>query len=106
MNKQEIRKWAKEVRKTLPVETLSKKFVEKIKTSNEYLNAKNIMLFYPKENEINLLELTKDFSRNFYLPKINGDSMLCCLFDNKYSGADCYLPGQLRLSGGCVQRAR
>lgn len=78
MDKQQLRKWAKEERKKLDIEILSCELVKKLRESEEYKQAKNIMLFYPKDFEVNLLELTKDKSKNFYLPKINGNSLLCC----------------------------
>ena len=79
--KQELRNLAKNERKKLDIETLSKDLVGKLKLTDEYINAKNIMIFYPKDNEINLLELLEDKSKNFYLPKINGENLLCCPYD-------------------------
>lgn len=81
MGKQELRKWAKEVRSKLDIETLSGIFVQKLRQTEEYKNAKNIMIFYPLEDEVNLLSLTEDKTKNFYLPKIDGDNLLCCKFD-------------------------
>ena len=78
MDKQQLRIWVKEERKKLDIEILSCELVKKLRESEEYKQAKNIMLFYPKEFEVNLLELIKDKSKNFYLPKINGNSLLCC----------------------------
>ena len=78
LNKQQLRIWAKEERKKLDIETLSAILVRKLQKTEEYLQAKNIMLFYPLEYEINLLELLKDATKNFYLPKISGENLLCC----------------------------
>lgn len=78
MNKQQLRKWAKKERKKFDMETLSMKLVEKLKETTEYKKAKNIMIYYPKLDEINLLSLLDDKSKNFYLPKIQGDDLLCC----------------------------
>ena len=36
------------------------------------------MFFYPKEFEVDLLSLLEDKSKNFFLPKINGENLLCC----------------------------
>ena len=78
MNKQQLRNWAKEERKKLDIEALSSVLVRKLGETEEYIQAKNIMLFYPLEYEVNLLELLKDGSKNFYLPKIDGKELLCC----------------------------
>lgn len=78
MNKQELRQWVKEERKKLDFEALSLKLVDKLKQSDEYINAKNVMIFYPLKYEINLLPLLEDKSKKFYLPKISGENLLCC----------------------------
>ena len=83
-SKQQLRKWVKAERKTLNIESLSQKLVVNLQKTKEYLEAKNIMLFYPKGDEINLLRLLKDETKNFYLPKIDGDNLLCCPFQEDY----------------------
>lgn len=80
MNKNELRIWAKEKRKELNIELLSKKLVQQLQQLNEYKQAKNIMIFYPIKGEINLLSLLDDKSKNFYLPRIDGKNLLCCPF--------------------------
>jgi 5-formyltetrahydrofolate cyclo-ligase len=77
-DKKSIRTWAKERRKELDIDKLSYTLILNLKKSIEYQNAKNIMIFYPKKNEINLLELLNDNSKNFYLPKVNKENMVCC----------------------------
>ena len=79
-NKQELRKWAKEERKKLDIEKISLELVQKLKETDEYKKAKNIMFFYPLKDEINLLGLLEDFDKKFYLPKIEGENLLCCPF--------------------------
>lgn len=78
--KQELRKWAKEERKKLDIEKISLAIVQKLKETDEYKQAKNIMIFYPLKDEINLLSLLEDSDKNFYLPKIDGENLLCCPF--------------------------
>lgn len=80
--KSTLRKWAKEERKKLDIESLSEKFVKKLQGTEEYRQAKNVMIFYPLKNEINLLELLKDKTKNFYLPRISGETLLCCPYKN------------------------
>ncbi len=75
-SKQELRKWAKDKGKLR--EQKSKALVFELLGSDIYRKAKNIMLFYPKENEVNLLAVLEDNTKNFYLPKINGQELLCC----------------------------
>ena len=76
--KQKLRKWAKEERKKLDIQALSKVLVQKLVNTPEYKQAKNIMIFYPLKDEVNLLELLDDTSKQFYLPKIDGEKLLCC----------------------------
>lgn len=80
MDKQQLRKWAKDERSKLDIEALSKKLVRKLKQTEEYKQAKNIMIFYPLKNEVNLLSLLEDNNKTFYLPKIEGENMLCCKY--------------------------
>lgn len=79
-NKQQLRIWAKEERKKLDIEKISLELVQKLKETDEYKHAKNIMIFYPLKDEINLLSLLEDSDKNFYLPKIEGKNLLCCPF--------------------------
>ena len=76
-NKTNLRKWAK----TFDKSQYSAKFVELIRKTDEYKQAKNIMIFYPLKNEVNLLSLLEDKEKKFFLPKIDGDNLLCCSFD-------------------------
>lgn len=81
-NKNNLRKWAKEIRQNLNIENISLKLVELLQKTEEYKNAKNILIFYPLKYEINLLKLIDDKSKTFFLPKIDGDNMLCCQYKN------------------------
>ena len=80
MNKQALRKWAKGFGKVR--EDASCNLILKLIETNEYKQAKNIMIFYPMKNEVNLLELLKDSSKTFFLPKIDGKNLLCCEYKN------------------------
>jgi len=79
-NKSELRKWVKEERKKLDLVEISSGLAKKLQDAKEYKEAKNIMLFYPKSDEINLLELLEDKTKNFYLPKICDKNLLCCSY--------------------------
>lgn len=75
--KKQLRKYAKEIRKSLKMDEISDKIVKNIKTLNFYKESKNVMIFYPLEHEVNLLGLL-DEDKNFYLPKVQSEDMLVC----------------------------
>lgn len=76
-NKIDLRIKAKNIRKNLEIKSISSIIVEKIRNNKHYKSAKNILLFYPLQEEIDLLELLND-DKNFYLPKISGENLLIC----------------------------
>ena len=80
-DKQLLRKWAKKERSNLDMKVLSEELVEKLIQTEEYKLAKNIMIFYPLKDEVNLLSLLDDSTKTFYLPKIDGEDLLCCEFN-------------------------
>lgn len=82
MKKHDLRKYIKEKRKTLQIDALSEIIVQKLVQTKEYKQAKHIMIFYPLKAEINLLSLLNDEDKTFYLPKIEGNNLLCCSYKN------------------------
>jgi 5-formyltetrahydrofolate cyclo-ligase len=78
MDKKTLRIKAKEIRKKLDLTNISKNLALKLAETEEYKQAKNIMIYYPLENEVNLLSLLEDCSKKFYLPRINGKELECC----------------------------
>lgn len=76
-NKTDLRTKAKAIRKTLDLPAISAELVAKLRAQDFYQNAKNIMIYYPKEDEINVLDLLSD-DKNFYLPRVNGDLLHVC----------------------------
>lgn len=56
---------------------LSEQIIKSIQKSPIYQKAKHVMLFYPLENEVDLLGLLGD-DKSFYLPKVNGEELLVC----------------------------
>lgn len=78
MNKTDLRKKAKEIRKSLDMKTLSEKIVANILAFEPYKKAQHIMLFYPLEHEVDLRNLLNDSSKNFYLPKMNDEHLHVC----------------------------
>jgi 5-formyltetrahydrofolate cyclo-ligase len=65
-----LRKKAKSLRNTLDSKNASKAIVKKILFWSLFREIQNIMLYYPIQNEINLLALTECPDKKFYLPKI------------------------------------
>jgi len=80
--KQELRTLAKQIRAELDMEALSKDLAKKLVQTEEYKSANKIMLFYPLKDEVNLLSLLEDKTKTFYLPKIDGENLLCCPFNS------------------------
>jgi len=68
--KKEYRIFAKKLRETLDIEQISLKITQKIAKSDFFQKSKNIGGFYPFGSEINLTELYKIASKNWYLPRI------------------------------------
>ena len=81
MDKKALRQWARGKRFGLDMESISHVLVKKLEQTKEYQHAKNIMIFYPLKDEVNLLSLLEDESKTFYLPKIDGSNLLCCRYD-------------------------
>lgn len=90
MNKSELRIWAKEKRKELDMAQISTVLADKLVQTEEYKNSKNIMLFYPLENEVNLLSLLGDNTKYFYLPRVKENELECCPYslDDKLAKSD------------------
>ncbi len=81
-NKTDYRLYAKELRKTLDISSLSQSLCEKIREDEYYIRAKHVMLFYPAECEIDLRDLFHD-NKNFYLPKVHNDKIFVCPLSEK-----------------------
>jgi len=69
--KNEYRDFAKKLRAQLDIERISFLICENIKNQDFYKKSKNILGFYPFNSEINLTELYKDSSKNWFLPSID-----------------------------------
>ncbi len=82
MNKKTLRQWAKDKRKKLDIKKISAVLSDKLMQTKEYKASKNIMLFYPLKDEINMLSLLNDSSKQFYLPRMKGENLECCMYSN------------------------
>ncbi len=76
-NKTDLRANAKNLRKTLEIEAISQRLVEKIRQCPQYKQAQHVMLFYPCKYEVNLLALIDD-DKSFYFPRVAGQNMFVC----------------------------
>lgn len=84
VSKKELRLQNKKIRHELflkgQIANISKSIVAKIETSDFFERAKHIMLFHPKEEEVNLLALVAHKDKTFYLPRIKGLELEVCKF--------------------------
>lgn len=78
--KNELRIFAKNKRREINIEKISEGIVENIAMCGFFKNAKNVLIFYPKKYEINLLELMKGEDKNWFLPRCSGDKLEVCRF--------------------------
>ncbi len=90
ITKQDLRNLCRQKRQKLfndgHIEKISTEICSKISKSAVYKNAKNIMLFYPKAAELNVLKLLdiQSEGKNFYLPRCKENSISVC----PYKGCD------------------
>lgn len=77
MDKDNLRIYAKNIRKSINIEESSKKIVQKIKAHKYFIEAKNVLIFYPLKYELNILDLLAE-DKNFYLPRVFGDDLEIC----------------------------
>ena len=73
--KKKLRQSALKIRESLNLTQISHKICDKIVSMPEFQKSKNIGIFYPKNVEINVLELCQNKDKNFYLPKIIDNTM-------------------------------
>ena len=69
--KSELRKFAKDFRKTLNIQEVSDKILQIFFDSDIYKNSSNIALYYPFGNELNIKPIFNNDTKKFFIPKIN-----------------------------------
>lgn len=89
MNKKTLRNICKKKRDELhsegKIREISDIISKKISRSKYFKEAKNILLFYPKGSELNLLSLMdreNSTNKNFYLPVCRGEDIIVCPYRN------------------------
>ena len=75
----DLRLYSKEKRKLLDIIGLSKTAVSNLRCFAPYLQAENVMIYYPTKYELNFMDLVSD-DKNFYLPKVSGKNLLVCSY--------------------------
>lgn len=89
--KQELRKTAKEKRKNLFCHRINSLVQQNLYKSRAYKQAKNIMCYFSAGSEISTVDYFNDTSKNWFLPKIEGENLIVCPYDknnlflNKYN---------------------
>ena len=78
-SKSELRIKAKKIRQSLNLSKISEAIIKKIKEFDLYKESKNVMIFYPLKDEINLLPLLND-NKNFYLPRVKDNKLEVCQY--------------------------
>lgn len=84
---------AKNIRRRLIISDVSEKLVALIRKHPAYVNARRVMLFYPKKYEVDLRGLLID-GKEFYLPRVDGDSLVVC----PYTPGDPLVPSRFQVS--------
>jgi len=95
--KKNLRKHAKEIRKTLDISAVSSVLSAKIRRHEVYIAAKDVMLYYPAGSEYNFLQLLNDSSKNFYFPKVCSENLLVC----PYSTSSGFVKSPLNIMEPC-----
>lgn len=88
-NKLDLRVKIKILRKSLDIVRISGVITKNIMTHPVFVQASDIMIYYPLKYEINLLKLI-DLApnKNFYFPKVDGEKLLVCPNCNDFEKSD------------------
>lgn len=97
MDKNSLRKYAKEIRKNLFSKNANSIANSRVQQSSLYKNSKNILIFYPLKYEFNFLELLND-DKDFFLPKVCGEKLQIC----PYKKEDILIKSDLNICEPCT----
>lgn len=81
--KNNLRINAKKIRCTLNIDEKSALIKDKLFDLPEFKQAKNIFAYYSFGSEINTHDYFSDSTKNWFLPKIEGDNLLVCPYDEE-----------------------
>lgn len=102
MDKQALRQHAKNVRRKTNSSQISTLICENIRNIPEFQKAKNIMIYYPFGSEINVLELLEDTTKNWLLPKVDGDEIDVYSYDKN----DILSENQWKIPEPCLENKK
>lgn len=83
-SKKTLREYSKNLRDSFNMAEISSKIVHNIKNQGFYSKAQHILSFYPFNNEVDLRELYKDSTKNWYLPRVEMEHKSLIIHDYKY----------------------
>ena len=84
--KKQLRQIAKEKRKLISCYAFDFKIKQNLFDMVEYKNVKNIMCYFSFGSEVSTLDFFSDKTKNWYLPRIEGDELLVCPYvENEFS---------------------
>lgn len=83
-SKTELRAAARKIRANLDIALISSKIYINFREQDFYKFSKNILVYYPFNNEIDLREFYKDNSKNWYLPRVDMYSRKLVIHKYKY----------------------
>ena len=78
--KNQLRKEVLQKRKELDVLSLSEKVMNNLFSLDEYKKSKSILTYFPLKYEIQTQCCFADNSKKWYLPRVNGDDLEVCMF--------------------------
>lgn len=84
MNKFELRKIQKNIRKSLNIKELSEKILDKLFALPEFVSAENIFTYISFGSEINTYRILNLKSKNIFVPKIIDNSMIMVKYDENH----------------------
>mgnify|MGYP005776240847 CR=1 FL=1 len=79
--KNKLRQYAKELRNTLSIQDLSVKIKNNLFSMPEFKSSKNILAYYSMGSEVCTYDYFDDYSKNWFLPKIDGENLLVCPYN-------------------------
>jgi 5-formyltetrahydrofolate cyclo-ligase len=97
-----LRQTAKSIRNNIDIQACSAEILQNITKMDIYKKAKNILSFYPFNNEVDLRELFKDDSKNWFLPRVNMSNK--SLIINMYKHGDLLFNNKWGVPEPCCDR--
>lgn len=82
--KQEFRDYVKNLRQEIDISAISFKIFNILQNQDFYSFSKNILSYYPFNNEIDLREMFKDNLKNWYLPRLIMESRSLIIHSYRY----------------------